>query len=97
MFEIYLALVREAKILEQSTDSAGASSISLQLAFEKWVGETDFIRLLQGTLSGIKRLLTEDTAEHTEMAKYIADPYEMKLSKGALYRWLKVLKMPSSR
>jgi hypothetical protein len=32
-----------------------------------------------------------------ELAKYIAEPYNVKLAKNVLYRWLKVLKMPSSR
>ena len=45
----------------------------------------------------MKQLFTNNTPEHTEIAKYIIDPYEVKLSKNVLYRWLKVLKMPSSK
>jgi hypothetical protein len=96
MLEIYLALTREAKILDQSTDGIGASCIGFQLAFEKWIGQSDFINMVHETLSGLKQILTYNTPEHVEITKYIIDPYGTKLSKSVLYRWLKVLKMPSS-
>ena len=89
--------MREAKTIELSSDSIGASSIGFQLAFEKWIGEADFVNLLQNTLSEVKQLLTSNTPENAEMTKYITDPYDFKLSKNVLYRWLTVLKMPSSR
>ena len=52
---------------------------------------------MQSTLNGVKQLLTNNTAEHTEVEKYIINPHEARLSKSTVYRWLKVLKMPSSR
>lgn len=42
-------------------------------------------------------MISEDTREHNEIVKYICNPFGVRLSKKALYRWLKVLKMPSSR
>ena len=97
MFEIYLALMREVKSLEESTDSEGASSISLQLSFEKWIGCTDFANLIQNELTSTRQLLMTNTKEREEIVKYISNPFDSKLSKRALYRWLKVMKMPSSR
>lgn len=32
--------------MNESTDSEGASSVGLQIAFEKWIGCTDFINLI---------------------------------------------------
>jgi len=83
--------------LESSTDGTGTSSISFQIAFEKWIGQTDFINMVHDTMSGFKQLLTYNTPEHDEIAKYIIDPYATKLSKSVIYKWLKVLKMPSSQ
>lgn len=74
MFEIYMALVREANNLEGSSDSEGASSISLQLSFEKWIGCTDFSNLIQSQLVGARQTLTENTKERAEIVKYIQDP-----------------------
>ena len=45
----------------------------------------------------MRHLLTQNTHEHTEVVKYITSPYEAKLPSKVLYRWLKVLEMPSSR
>lgn len=97
MLEIYLALTREAQTLEQSSDGTGASCVGFQLAFEKWIGQNDFSDLVHQTMSGLKQLLTRSTPEQAEVAKYIADPYRSRLSKSWLYKWLKVLRMPSSQ
>ena len=97
MFQLYLGLSREVKLLQKSTDSQGASSIALLLAFEKWIGCCDFNELVQQSLSQAKLRLTEKSTDQTEIVSYILNPHGVRLSKSVLYRWMKVLRMPSSR
>lgn len=53
--------------------------------------------MIQNQLASVKRLVLEGTNEHSEIVKYISDPFSNRLSKKSLIRWLKVLKMPSCR
>ena len=53
------------KGLENSQDSLGASSVALELAFEKWIGTTDFVNLIQILMNAIIEKRTENFCKHS--------------------------------